>query len=254
MLVNILAALALIGPGLVITNVLVARFDEIRDRNDTERRVKPLITLAYAMFAEYIEMADDFLISIAARAEREGVEPPPTFELPSKGDTLATLKDALSATETVVNQAFESRAPSAKDPDVLPVPDHAVGFPRCYRLLTLVELLDRDIPMPEAVLMAHGLFDYSRTAGVDFLDWYDSRSIYANEGEGNWIIVPKVGFAEIQNSTQPSVRTGIDRRVYGAESYHGAVSKTLSLAHMVLDFMLTDIPERFISAVPDYMR
>ena len=38
--VNILAALALVGPGLVLSNVLVARFEGARAREEAEKRTK----------------------------------------------------------------------------------------------------------------------------------------------------------------------------------------------------------------------
>ncbi len=84
-----------------------------------------------------------------------------------------------------------------------------------------------------------------------------SRGTYGapRVGEGHWIIQPRVGFAEIQNFTQqPSVRTAVDRRTYGAEGYFHTVERTISLAHLLLELILSAVPPSLVKPIPEHLR
>ncbi len=230
---NVLAGLVLIGPGLVLSNILVARYEAIRDAKSAKDRTKPLLNLTYGTLGKVQDMADDFIISVATRARTENADFTVAIAVP-RGDTLITLQASMADAIRAVDEAFEARP--QVDPDTLPLPDHVVQFPSCHNIAKLIELLDRVVPMPHAVLTAHQLLNNSQRAEVDFLDWHEDRSpLRPLEGDhGHWVIQPKLGFAEIQHFTQPSVRTGVDRRTYSAESYYHIVARTLSNAHLLL--------------------
>ena len=58
---NILATLALVGPGLIITNVIVAKIESSRATRQSRIRAAPMLKLVLSHFNEFIVMGNDFL-------------------------------------------------------------------------------------------------------------------------------------------------------------------------------------------------
>lgn len=116
-LLNILATLALLGPGLVLSNVLVARFESIRSLKEAESRAAPLLILAHGIFTPFIDMAND-LLSMASVAVRTDDPNASGYDDFPKPHTLPELRDVLrEALRTI--EAFNSNPP----PGVTASPD-----------------------------------------------------------------------------------------------------------------------------------
>lgn len=127
------------------------------------------------------------------------------------------------------------------------MPDHrGLTFPRTKLILTLIETMDRQIPMPLIVLAAHGLLDYSHNVGVDFFDAYPNRNPLRPLGaHSQYVVSSHVGFAAIGNYCQPGAR-GQAKRNVGTVSYTECVMDSLRQAELILTKVISDVPEKIL--------
>ena len=48
--------------------------------------------------------------------------------------------------------------------------------------------------------------------------------------------------------------TAVDRRTYGAEGYFHPVERTISLAHLLLELILSAVPPSLVKPIPEHLR
>lgn len=248
-LLNILAALALVGPGLVLSNVLVRRFEAIRAREEAEQRTVPFLLFTHGAFIQFVEMANDFLEMASAEIKKADADATGYEQLPIAA-TLPELHQSIKQALSCI-MAIDSSPPPAVT-SMLPLPDRALRFPHTHVLLRLVEMIDREIPMPFAVLLAHRLWSYSNDVGIDFGDSYQIRSRYATAEDVRNIISPKVGFAEIVNYAQPDTRAQ-SKRYIGTASYAGCIMTMLSQADTLLKIIIAEVPTDILPSAAEYL-
>ncbi|MCV7299446.1 hypothetical protein H7J93_07335 [Mycobacterium barrassiae] len=240
---NVLATLALLGPGLVLSNLLVSRFETIRSREEAESRTEPLLIFVHGLFSGFIDMANDLLSMVSAEVRKADPKAFGYDHFP-KPHTLPALRDVLEEAFRTI-EAFDANPPPAVTTR-LPLPDHGLSFPRTKLILTVVEMMDREIPMPLTVLGAHGLWDYSNNVGVDFIDAYPNENPLRAPGDDfRNVISSQVGFAAIANYCEAGAR-GRAKRHVATVSYTECVMNSLRQAEMVLTHIISDVPDEIL--------
>ncbi|BBY24128.1 hypothetical protein [Mycobacterium stomatepiae] len=241
---NVLAALALLGPGLVLSNLLVSRFESIRSREEAEARTEPLLIFTHGLFSGFIDMANE-LLSMASSEIRRADPKAFGYEDFPKPHTLPALCDVLrDARRTIV--AFDANPPVGVTTK-LPLPDdRGLTFPRTKLVLTVVEMMDREIPMPLTVLAAHGLWDSSNNVGVDFIAAYPNESPLRAPGDDfRNVVSSQVGFAAIGNYCDTGAR-GRAKRHVGTVSYVECVMNSLRQAEVILKSVISVVPDEIL--------
>jgi hypothetical protein len=241
-LLNVLAALALLGPGLVITNVLVARVDSLRAKEEAETRTAPLLYLLLLHFNEFILMGNDYLEMITAEIQRKN--PQATGFAPM--EMADTLPDALSKIGLMNSSVtyLDADPPPGIDSRRLPLLK-SLEFPDARAVLHVVERIDRDIPMPLAMFAAQKMVTWSERVGLDF---YDRRKNMRIFDPNPWVYVllepTKVGFAEIgAYAYPPDGSDSHEERYVDIVKYAECLMTTFARAEMLLKLILSEVPK-----------
>lgn len=243
-LLNILATLALLGPGLVITNVLVARVESARAKQERHNRTAPVLLLLLSHFNEVIKMGNDFLSMITVQVKNE--DPNASgYSLMPLADTLQDARDriGLLKSSVIYLDADTPRAVTSRRLELT----HRLNFPDTHSILHLIERIDRDIPIPLAVLAAQGLLSYSKRVGIDFVDRYPNTNPLRPLGD-NWryvLVQPtKVGFAEASAFAYPPYGSDAhDKRYIDIIKYAECLMQSLNIAEVLLKMILFEIPQ-----------
>jgi hypothetical protein len=243
-LLNILATLALIGPGLVITNVLVARFESARTREEVESRTAPLLLLLLSHFNVFIQMGNEFLEMINAQIKKKNPEAT-GYSLMPLADTLSDARARINLLQSSVTY-IDADPPPGVDSRNLPL-IHRLEFPDTHGILHLVERIDQDIPMPLAVLAAQGLLTWSKRVGIDFIDRYPNMRIFRDPGD-DWVYMlvepTKVGFAEAGAYAYPPYGSDSHKERYvDIVKYAECLMNTLIKAEVLLKLILSETPK-----------
>jgi hypothetical protein len=229
---NALANLILIGPALVVSNVLVAYVRRTRSDN----RAAQHVALIGMLLTSSINVANDFLAILGS--EKRCAQPKVITD-EGKVDLRGTLAAIDAAAETAKQASAEFAAKTADSPPrSLPVPGDSIShdLPNFNAVQTEVTLLDREIPCHFTVLSASTAEYFSRFCYVDFV-WEPANP--------QCIVEPKIGFPEISvwmlRAGSTSGRISLDLRTYQA-----FVFKCLFAARTVLDTILRYYPKRLL--------
>jgi hypothetical protein len=211
---NVAASLVLIGPAVVLSNIIVKR---IQDARAKRRTVPFLYTVAQLLHwaVRSAQQAFDML----------GVEA--TVDLPSDDDPFPTLDRVEAALADALTQ-LESATEGRELPRTLNLVAPLV-FPPFGVVRSLIEQIDRSYPMPWTVGMAHITEDWSDRRGIDF---YYARPIRGP------VRRRYVGLGQIEeHSWGTNSTTAVHRR-----DYLGCVLGSLRHAQAIIRRLIEEIP------------
>lgn len=243
-LLNILATLAVIGPGLVVTNVLVARIESSRKRQQIEGRTAPLLLLLLSHFNEFIQMGNDFLEMATAVAKKHDAKAIGYTAMPL-ANNLYDAKIRLKFLHTTAIYIDADPPPGGNR--YLPLPGHSLEFPDTHGIRNIVERIDQDVPIPNAVLAAQMLYTFAERVGIDFFDRYNNTSIYQLPGEESiykHVQPTKVGFTEASAYAYPPYGSDpAEERCVDIIKYAECLMNTLNKAATLVEVVLIEIPD-----------
>ncbi|MGV9710735.1 hypothetical protein ACWDTI_08730 [Gordonia sp. NPDC003424] len=235
MLVNLLSGLAIVGPALVVSNIVVAKVQTYRTMHQAELDVALINILLWSA----IDVARDCLEVL--RVER------PLLELPEPGHSefasMFRLKRAIEDAQDAIHTAYES--PGIEPAPHLELLGHPMATPPYANVLRFMERLDTRIPCRNAVMSAIGAADWTNRVNVDFVyrgGAAASEPISDDDRPGLW--QPETGLNNIATWFDRAT-DGTDRgpRV-GAHSYFRFVEDTLQRALWITEAMIQDLPEK----------
>jgi hypothetical protein len=210
---NVLADLVLVGPALLLSNIIVKRIQEARARV----RIAPLL----AVIAQLLHWAVP-----TAKQALEMLETEADLDIPVEGDehiTLARVESALADAATQLERATQGRRPPATWDIQQPL-----WFPRFGAIRRLVEQANQSYPMPWSIAAANLAEDWAERCGVDFT--------YAGD-EAQQIHRRYVGLVEIEEQSETAVMARV-----GTESYLQAVRGCLYCAHALAERLASEAP------------
>lgn len=223
--VNILADLALIGPALLLSNVIVMRIRAARAR----ARIEPLLRLV-------IQLVQFAVQTTQQACDMLGVEA--SLDLPPQqiGDmaelqalTLPRLAAALSAARAALPPA-EQRGNLPRELDI----KDPLQFPRFGMVLRLVRQMDDIHPMPWTISAANIAEDWSDRCGVDFFYYgYLGAKDFSTRDR-------KVGLTKIH---QDSVNVLQGRTDVSTAGYLDLVDQCLARSEAITTMLTQDLPE-----------
>jgi hypothetical protein len=241
-LLNILATLALLGPGLVITNVVVSRSEKSRMLRQSKTRAEPMLRLLLSHFNDFIKMGNDYLemmtaVVRAADPNHQGFNPMPL------ANTLTEARSGINLLCSSVTYLDADSPPGT--PRWLPLPKHRLEFADTEGILHLIERIDRETPIPISVHGAQKLLAYSKGVGLDFVDLHESTSIYADPGELETrpLGSTKVGYLEAGAYAYPPYGSDAAKwRSVDVVKYAECLMNSLHRAEAVLKAVLLEAP------------
>jgi hypothetical protein len=157
--VNLLADLALIGPALLLSNVIVVRVRAARARARIEPLLHQVIHVAQSSIQTAQQACDMLGVEVSLEMVPEPIGDPPELQ----PWTLSWLEGALSDARLALPPVTQ-RGNLPKQLDI----DNPFEFPRFGLMLRLIRQMDDFHPMPRAISTANEADDWSDRCGVDF--------------------------------------------------------------------------------------
>lgn len=225
LLTNIEGNLVLIGPGLVISNIVVKRIQEARAR----RTIEPLIGATGRFLCEGFRTAQHALRLLGSDTSPQI----PTSRLDFA--TLATLLgSAHSQMVSRMDTLLEKQELPARFRDSLPL-----SFPNFGLIDAFVQQADRHCSMPETSLLASISKEFAKTCGVDFNNMQDLQGGSKNR---------HVGLAKIRqlSESENPQTTGLF-----SESYLKVACECVYRTSQIAASIAREAPSGLLSDTPD---
>jgi hypothetical protein len=235
---NVFANLVLIGPALVISNIVVAYVQRARSR----RRAAWHMAVIVALLSISVKVANDFLAMLGSEVR---CSTPEVFTLDGIPD-LHVLADALYEASKAVELEVKKYANEAgENPKIwMPIKGDVLALPNFAAVQTVVTQLDREIPCSDALLSASAAEQFSRFGYIDFVFHPPSPPIFGpSPGMAEYIREPKIGFGEISVWMERAMLRSDDHITVGIASYDEFVRQCL--------FRSQNITRDIIGIAPD---
>jgi len=158
--VNLLADLALIGPALLLSNVIVVRVRAARARTRIEPLLHEVVRVARSGIQTAQQACDMLGVEVSLAMVPGPIGDPPELQPWTLSGLEGALSDARAALPAVTQRGLLPMQLDIGNP---------VEFPRFGLMLRLIQQMDGLHPMPRAISAANEADDWSDRCGVDFL-------------------------------------------------------------------------------------
>jgi hypothetical protein len=241
---NVLANLVLIGPALVLSNLLVAYVRRTRSDNRAEMQLGMLGLL----LSDCIKVANAYLATLGSemRCPEPSVFTPDRRRVDLRGE-LASIANAALKVEQADKEHFVKAAEDRKFS--LPLSGESresLTLPNFAAVQTTVALLDREIPCPLALLSASAAEHFSRHCYIDFVFEGTGSPFRPLAEDPPRVAEPKIGFGEISVWMARAQRAKSSRVTFDLASYDEFVQECLHRAHTILEQVIECCPERLL--------
>lgn len=223
---NLSASITLIGPGLLISNVIVRRVQTVRVR----RQLEPMVGLVYNMLFSATQTAQQ-------ACDMLGIEA--AFDVAPESNVVSDLASVVrTLTFSRVDSALadaKAALPTSDDLSTFPrelLPSNALVFPRFGVVLRYIEQIDQRHPIPWAVSTAILADDWADGCGVDFVT-HTSAAPDENQFGVRERIVGLSGITQESLASSDQVGTG---------SYVQAVQQCLGSSRAILNTLHDGLP------------
>lgn len=211
---NVIADLILVGPALLLSNIVVTRIQDARAR----ARIAPLLHVIAQLLHWAVPTAKQALEMLGNK---------PDLDMPAEGEehiTLAHVESALANAVTQLNAATEGR----RLPATLTISE-PLSFPRFSAMRRLVQQADQSYPMSWSIAAANIAEDWAVRCGVEFMHSIE---------DGRCVRRRYVGLTQIEEQSKAAdPTTRLD-----TESYLQAVRGCLSSAHALARRLAVESP------------
>jgi hypothetical protein len=208
---NIIADLILIGPALLISNIIVRRIQDARVR----ARVQPLLHVIAQLLHWAVPTAKQALDTLEIKAD---------LDMPGPGEEQIRLAHVERALADAIAQLHAHHGPP---PTMLAI-SKPLSFPRFSAIRRLVQQADQAYPMPWSIAAANLAEDWAERCGVDFMYRHDGQLLRRRY----------VGLAQVEEHSKGAVATAqVD-----AESYLQAVEGCLHSSHAIARRLAEEAP------------
>jgi hypothetical protein len=242
---NVFANLVLLGPALVISNILVAYVRRAR----SHKRAEWHMAVIGVLLLPGVKVANDFLEMLGSetRCDVEGL----IAGLFTRDGILdlhglvASLDDAADNVEKATDQYLSDKG---DDLEIwMPIKGEVLALPNMAAVQAVVATLDREIPCPDALLSAAAAEQFSRFGFIDFV-FHGSGSMYGPPpGLASYVREPKIGFGEISAWMLRGMERADDHITVGIESYYSFVLECLSRSKNVIRDIIEVAPKGLIA-------
>ncbi|WP_142391481.1 hypothetical protein [Mycobacterium sp. ENV421] len=221
---NVAASLAIVGPALVLSNVIVKRVQIER----TAQRVEPLLRMVLQALESAVLTAKQGydLLGIATTFDAPPGSPEPDY---IRALTLAAVRSRLEAAQAAM-PPVERRADFPRELDVSRA---RFFFPRFSAALRLIRQMDQAHPMPYTVTALDLAEDWSKRCAVDFL--YRGGITDTSDPLRDRAI----GLTDIAERTVGAMQG----TTVGTGSYMAIVESCLEQAHLAIRALERELPE-----------
>ena len=205
----------------------------------------PLLYLGLGVFTQFVMMGNDFLEMVTNQIRSDNPEEQGYVPLAMPASLVEADRSIRQLLDTIVEI---DQAPHPALTTRLPLPDHKLTFPNCELLAKIVEMADRETPIPLAVISAHGLLAYLNAVAIEFIDGYENTSIYADPEEAiRYIAETKVGLAAVAHYTKPNnIGKRISRNLHIIEYVEllmNSLWQSITVIKIICDAVPKDIQE-----------
>jgi len=241
LLANVLSNFVLLGPALVISNIVVVHAQRLRG----DHRAAPLLELLGWVALDAVKAAND-LNRLLRVADRTSV--PERIQTESVTN-LALIAETLALAVSSVQRALDT--PGIEKGDSIYIDGPEMTLPNFSSMDKLVGLLDREYSCPMAVLLASAAADWADKVSVDFV-FGASRSELGDSPQdhnSNFSIYdPKIGFGEIESWLNNGIRRPGELKL-GAISYFTFVLQILEKSQRTIESVSKAMPERLLKVI-----
>jgi hypothetical protein len=245
LLSNVFANLVLIGPALVISNIVVAYVQRARSRQRAAWRM----AVVAALLSISVKVANDFLVMLGSDIR----SPTPEVLTPDGVPDLHALAGALDEASKAVEVAVKKYAKEAgENPKIwMPIKGDLLALPNLAAVQTVVTLLDCEIPCSDALLSASAAEQFSRFGYIDFVFHPTNPPMFGpSPGMAEYIREPKIGFGEISVWMERAMFRSDDHITVGIASYDEFVRQCLFRSRNVIRDIIEIAPASTIAQPP----
>jgi len=234
---NLLNSVVLIGPALVISNVVVVFTNRTRSENRAQQHVGMLVILV----GRAIDTANDLhrLLGVDRR-----IEVPEVF-VGGRPDVHGYLA-AVRLSKVAINLSIENPDESRRLPE-LRLAEESYSIPNYAAVRSFADLLAREVDCLNVTVSAVGAEYFSAVASVDLVTTPSIPSKYDDAGAQSGIMQPLTGLAEISTWFDRATSGRLTNLSVESLSYFRFVDQCLYRAEKILEALTKDMPARLLA-------